>query len=120
MALRRTRAAINRLEVSRARYDTRDWVVKRRERTRHLIELGGLVQKAGLVELTGDDRAVLYGAFLELAAQLSGENRQVNLALWRRHGQRAFEGDQAPEPLSDDMAYDAADSMVMPAREESL
>jgi hypothetical protein len=25
--------------------------VQRRERTRHLIELGGLVQKAGLVEL---------------------------------------------------------------------
>jgi hypothetical protein len=34
----------------------------RRERTRHLIELGGLVQKAGLVELADDDRATLYGA----------------------------------------------------------
>jgi hypothetical protein len=31
--------------------------VARRERTRHLIELGGLVQKAGLVELADDDRA---------------------------------------------------------------
>ena len=41
--------------------------MKRRERTRHLIELGGLVVKAGLVELTGDDRAVLLGAFLEIA-----------------------------------------------------
>lgn len=39
---------------------------KRRERTRHIIELGGLVQKSGLVELTNDDRALLYGAFLEL------------------------------------------------------
>jgi hypothetical protein len=36
----------------------------RRERTRHLIELGGLVQKAGLVELADDDRATLYGAML--------------------------------------------------------
>ena len=31
--------------------DTRDWAKARRERTRHLIELGGLVQKAGLVDL---------------------------------------------------------------------
>ncbi|MFD2429295.1 conjugal transfer protein TraD [Sphingobium scionense] len=41
----------------------RDWAVKRRERTRHLIELGGLVIKAGLVDLVDDDRATLYGAF---------------------------------------------------------
>ena len=42
----------------------RDWAKARRERTRHLIELGGLVQKAGLVELVDDDRATLLGAFL--------------------------------------------------------
>ena len=42
----------------------REWQVKRRERTRQLIELGGLVVKAGLVELADDDRATLYGAFL--------------------------------------------------------
>ncbi|MBW4655698.1 MAG: conjugal transfer protein TraD [Kaiparowitsia implicata GSE-PSE-MK54-09C] len=36
----------------------REWQVKRRERTRQLIELGGLVVKAGLVELTDDDRAL--------------------------------------------------------------
>lgn len=46
----------NRVEASQRRIDTRQWVMDRRERTRHLIELGGLVQKAGLVELTGDDR----------------------------------------------------------------
>ena len=33
--------------------------MQRRERTRHLIELGGLLQKAGLVELASDDRATL-------------------------------------------------------------
>jgi hypothetical protein len=38
--------------------------VARRERTRHLIELGGVVQKAGLVAVTDDDRAMLYGAFI--------------------------------------------------------
>ncbi|ASR53162.1 conjugal transfer protein TraD [Blastomonas fulva] len=35
----------------------RDWRVKRRERTRQLIELGGLIAKAELIDLTDDDRA---------------------------------------------------------------
>ena len=64
--------------------------MKRRERTRQLIELGGLVQKAGLIELTDDDRAVLLGAFLAVAAKLQGEEREQALALWRRRGRRAF------------------------------
>jgi Conjugal transfer protein TraD. len=64
--------------------------VKRRERTRHLIELGGLVFKSGLVELAKDDRTALYGAFLELALTLQGENRDQILALWKRRGSRAF------------------------------
>lgn len=73
--------------------DTRAWVVKRRERTRHLIELGGLVQKAGLVELTRDDRAVLYGAFTFLATMLKADDAEHTLALWRRGGKRAFESE---------------------------
>jgi hypothetical protein len=64
--------------------------MRRRERTRHLIELGGLVAKSGLVELTSDDRATLYGAFLELAFMLQGENREQVIDLWRRRGGRAF------------------------------
>lgn len=64
--------------------------MKRRERTRHLIELGGLVQKAGLIELTDDDRAVLLGAFLAVAAKLQGEERERALTLWRRRGGREF------------------------------
>jgi hypothetical protein len=72
----------------------REWVVKRRERTRHLIELGGLVVKAGLVDLTDDDRATLYGAFLALADKLRGEERDSALALWQRKGKRAFEAEQ--------------------------
>lgn len=59
--------------------------MKRRERTRHLIELGGLVQKAGLVDLTRDDRAALYGAFLTLARMLRGEVAEHNLALQGEH-----------------------------------
>jgi hypothetical protein len=69
--------------------------VKRRERTKHLIELGGLVVKSGLVDLADDDRAVLFGAFLELAFMLQGENREQTLALWRRSGGRAFRSERA-------------------------
>ncbi|MDQ8756917.1 conjugal transfer protein TraD [Sphingosinicella sp. LHD-64] len=71
----------------------REWIVKRRERTRHLIELGGLVVKAGLVELTDDDRAALYGAFLATAMTLRGEQREEALVRWRRRGKRAFEAE---------------------------
>ena len=62
----------------------------RRERTRHLIELGGLVVKAGLVELTNDDRAVMLGAFLRAAEILGSEDRDRVFALWRHRGKRAF------------------------------
>jgi hypothetical protein len=68
-------------------------VVKRRERTRHLIELGGLVVKADLIELTDDDRATLYGAFLATAAMLRSEQRDDALIAWRRRGKRAFEAE---------------------------
>ena len=79
-----------------------DWARERRERTRHLIELGGLVQKAGLVELLDDDRATLLGAFLDIADrlhgdELRGDNQVVSrtdlLARWRRRGLRAFDAD---------------------------
>ncbi|MFL9839791.1 conjugal transfer protein TraD [Sphingomonas sp. ST-64] len=64
--------------------------MKRRARTRHLIELGGLVAKSGLVELTDDDRAVLFGLLVDAAARLQGEHRDQALTLWRRRGRRAF------------------------------
>lgn len=80
-----------RVEASQRRTDSRDWVMQRRERTLRLIELGGLVQKAGLVELTDDDRVTLFGAFLAIAKKLRGEERQQALTLWRRKGKRAFE-----------------------------
>ena len=93
----------NRLDAARARADTRDWTRERRERrerTRHLIELGGLVHKAGLIELIDDDRATLLGAFLELADRLQADERQDEsqaelLARWRRRGLHAFDADLA-------------------------
>ena len=99
-SLKRTVAARNRADAVRARSDTRAWVVSRRERTRRLIELGGLVDKSGLVELVGDDDpdAVLLGALLSLKGLLLGDGMTVpepvavqsQLALWRRRGQRVF------------------------------
>jgi hypothetical protein len=71
----------------------RDWVVKRHERTRHLIELGGLVVKSGLVELTNDDSTALYGGFLELVLQLQSATHDQVIALWQRRGARAFKDD---------------------------
>ena len=95
-ALARNVAARRRAESGQRRSDTREWVVERRERTRHLIELGGLVQKSGLVELAGDDRATLYGAFLTVAAKLRGDEREQALVLWKRKGKRAFEMESDP------------------------
>jgi Conjugal transfer protein TraD len=91
-AIKRTKAVTHRVEASQRRTEKREWVMARRERTRHLIELGGLVQKAGLVELTDDDRAVLLGAFVAVAAKLQGDEREQAITLWRRRGQRAFAG----------------------------
>ena len=74
----------------------------RRERTRHLIELGGLVQKSGLVDITDDDRATLYGAMLDLAGRASQENASDTLALWKRRGKRAFETEAEAAAKADD------------------
>ena len=65
--------------------------MKRRERTRQLIELGGLVAKAGLSDLADDDRAVILGLLIEAAGKLRGDERGQMLTLWRRRGRRAFE-----------------------------
>ena len=78
--------------------------MQRRERTRHLIELGGLVHKSGLVELADDDRATLYGAMLELAAQAGNEDGGQALALWKRRGKRAF--DSEAETAQDKLLID--------------
>ena len=100
--LRRLTVQQNRITLAQACHDTRDWVQERRARTRQLIELGGLVQKAGLVELTGDDRATLLGALLELADRLQRqederqEEAPASLKVrWRRRGMRAFEAGEA-------------------------
>jgi Conjugal transfer protein TraD len=73
----------------------RTWQVERRRRTRHLIELGGLVVKARVVELTGDDRATIYGALLWMADKLKSDQGEHARELWAAKGKQAFEMDPA-------------------------
>ena len=73
----------------------RTWQVERRKRTRHLIELGGLVVKAGIVDLTGDDRATILGALLWMADKLKGGQGEQARVLWVAKGKQAFEADSA-------------------------
>ncbi len=75
----------------------RTWQVERRKRTRYLIELGGLIVKAGVVDLTGDDRAMIYGALLWIAGKLQSDQREQARALWAAKGKQAFEAAPATQ-----------------------
>lgn len=71
----------------------RSWQVERRKRTKHLIELGGLVVKAGIVDLTGDDRTMIYGALIWIADKLESENGEHARGVWLERGKAAFEAE---------------------------
>ncbi|MDD2868859.1 conjugal transfer protein TraD [Neomegalonema sp.] len=73
----------------------RTWQVERRKHTRHLIELGALVVKAGIVDLTGDDRAMIYGALLWMADKLNSEDGGRARELWAEKGKEAFADEYA-------------------------
>ena len=94
-ALQRNRAARNRHQAARARNDMRTWQIERRKRTRHLIELGGLVAKSGVVNLTGDDRATILGMLIWAAEKLHSDEREKALALWAEKGKEVFAAEQA-------------------------
>jgi Conjugal transfer protein TraD len=79
----------------------RTWQVERRKRTRHLIELGGLIVKAGIVDLTGDDRAIIYGALLWMADKLKSDQGERARALWAATGKQVFEADPATQNGAD-------------------
>ena len=59
-------------------------------RRSHRIELGGLVAGAGVVDLTGDDRATISGAPLWMADKLNGEDGERARELWAGKGNEAF------------------------------
>ncbi|TPI17899.1 conjugal transfer protein TraD [Mesorhizobium sp. B4-1-1] len=72
----------------------RTWQVERRKRTRHLIELGSLLAKAGIVHLTNDDRATIYGAMLWIAAKLQSHEGEHARDLWAAKGRQAFDAER--------------------------
>lgn len=78
----------------------RTWQVERRKRTRHLIELGGLVVKAGIVDLTGDDRTMIYGALLWMADKLRSEDGERARELWAGKGKEVFEVESSADALN--------------------
>jgi hypothetical protein len=80
------------------------WQVERRKRTRQLIELGGLVVKAHVVDLTGDDRATILGALLWMADKLKSNQGEQARALWAAKGKEAFEADPATRNETDQTA----------------
>jgi len=89
----------------------RTWQVERRKRTRHLIELGGLIVKAGIVDLTGDDRATIFGALLWMADKLQSDQRELARGLWAAKGKQALEARGPSLPTSkDDAGVDASEA----------
>ncbi len=78
----------------------RTWQVERRKRTRHLIELGGLVVKSGVVELTNDDRAVILGALRWMADKLQSDDGQRARQLWAEKGKEAFDAERGEQKES--------------------
>jgi hypothetical protein len=88
----------------------RAWQVERRKRTRHLIELGGLVVKSRVVELTGDDRAIILGALLWMADKLKSNQSEQARALWAAKGKEEFAVERATDAptISQETSQDRA------------
>ena len=64
--------------------------MNRRERTRQLIELGGLVKKSGFIEESKDDRALLFGLLLAVTRGLNAPENLQRLNAWRDQGMAAL------------------------------
>ena len=64
--------------------------MERRARTRKLIELGGLVQKSGLVTVANDDRALILGALILAARNLENPEDKEKRERWRAIGEEAM------------------------------
>lgn len=80
------------LALTKSRIEAKEKRLKEKERkvrTRRLIELGGLVSKAGIEELNNN---ALLGALLEIKEKLKDE---PTVKKWKDTGAAAFEKDRA-------------------------
>jgi len=64
--------------------------MNRRERTRQLIELGGLVKKSGFIEESKDDRALLLGLLTSVTRNLKHPQNAGLFNAWREEGRVAL------------------------------
>nr|WP_249731297.1 conjugal transfer protein TraD [Chelatococcus sp. HY11] len=74
------------MRISRAgrnweRQPVSGWI-ERRKGARHSIELGGPVVKAGIINLTGDNRAMIYGTMIWIAEKLKSEDGGYAPGVW--------------------------------------
>lgn len=53
--------------------------------------------KAGIVDLTGDDRAIIYGALLWIADKLQSEDSEHARGVWKKLGKIAFEAERSAD-----------------------
>ena len=75
----------NQMKARLAEKESKIRLDERKARTRRLIEVGGLLEKAGLADL---DNNTLYGALLSLA---DGASEKVQREKWARLGEKALE-----------------------------
>lgn len=90
----------------------------RRARTRTLIQLGGLIEKAGLLDLlnlqTGQDlqkdfetvdaTATLMGALLFLKEFFQDDEADTHKMLWQLRGKEALRDPHQPQPMREKMS----------------
>lgn len=69
-----------------------------RERTRQLIELGGLVKKSGFIEESKDDRALLLGLLISVTRNLNLPHNAERLSAWREEGRAALNNKKSDRP----------------------
>ena len=92
------------LALKKSRIEAREKRLKEKERkvrTRRLIELGGLVSKAGIEELNNNS---LLGALLDIKEKLKEES---TVKKWKDKGGAAFEADKAQNGEALIVSFDA-------------
>ena len=92
------------LALKKSRIEAKEKRLKEKERkvrTRRLIELGGLVSKAGIEELNNN---ALLGALLDIKEKLKEES---TVKKWKDKGAAAFEKDKAENGEALIVSFDA-------------
>ncbi|CCB87786.1 conjugal transfer protein TraD [Simkania negevensis] len=92
------------LALKKSRIEAQEKRLKEKERkirTRRLIELGGLVSKAGVEELNNN---ALLGALLDIKEKL---NEESTVKKWKDKGAAAFEKDKAQNGEALIVSFDA-------------